>query len=128
MAGARPLCDASPVSGGYLLGLIGISMASLFALAGLAMNFHAWRGAQRAKPGERVPSGIPFLPGVVGSVTLFFLIPQLHKHLGIEVAWPFFWILLPLFLDLQGLGGILLAIAGAARREGSEPGTDAPPE
>lgn len=116
------------MSGGYLLGLVGISMASLFALAGLAMNFQAWRVAQRAKPGERVPSGVPFLPGVVGSVTLFFLIPQLHTHLGIEVAWPFFWILLPLFLDLQGLGGILLAIAGAARREGSEPGTDAPPE
>ncbi len=128
MAGARPLCDASPVSGGYLLGLIGISMASLFALAGLAMNFHAWRGAQRAKPGERVPSGIPFLPGVVGSVTLFFLIPQLHKHLGIEVAWPFFWILLPLFLDLQGLGGSLLTIAGVARRARSEHGAGAPPD
>jgi hypothetical protein len=115
------------VSGGYLLGLVGISMASLFALAGLVMNFQVWRAVQCARPGERVPPGIPLLPGVVGSVTLFFLIPQLHTHLGIEVPWPFFWILLPLFLDLQGLGGILLSIAGVARREGADHDAGAPP-
>lgn len=124
----RLLCDASAVSGGYLLGLIGISMASLFALAGLVMNFQVWRAAQRAKPGERLPAGIPFLPGIVGSVTLFFLLPLVHKHLGIDVPWPFFWILLPLFLDLQGLGGIVLAIAGMARREESAHRSGAPPE
>ena len=53
------------MSGGYLLGLIGFSMASLFAIAGLLMNFQVWRAARRAKPGERVASAIPILPGVV---------------------------------------------------------------
>jgi hypothetical protein len=100
------------MSGGYLLGLIGFSMASLFALAGLAMNLQAWRGARRARPGARGASGIPILPGVVGSLTLFFLIPQLKARFGLELPWPFLWILLPLFLDLQGLGGWLLALAG----------------
>ncbi|MDX1376206.1 MAG: hypothetical protein R3357_11615 [Burkholderiales bacterium] len=104
------------MSGGYLLGLIGFSMASLFALAGLAMNAQAWRAARRARPGERVATGIPILPGVVGSVTLFFLIPQLKARFGIELTWPFFWILLPLALDLQGLGGWLLALAGIGAR------------
>ncbi|MGW8270531.1 MAG: hypothetical protein ACWGNS_08750 [Burkholderiales bacterium] len=100
------------MSGAYLLGLIGISMASLFAVAGLVINFQVWRAARRAKAGERVASGIPILPGVVGSVTLFFLIPQLKARFGIELPWPFFWILLPLVLDLQGLGGWLLALVG----------------
>ena len=52
------------MSGAYLLGLIGISMASLFAVAGLVINFQVWRAARRAKPGARVASGIPILPGV----------------------------------------------------------------
>jgi hypothetical protein len=104
------------VSGGFLLGLIGISMASLFALAGLVMNFQVWCAARHAKPGERVPSAIPILPGVVGSVSVFLMIPQLRARFGIDVPWPFFWILLPLFLDLQGLGGFLLALAGVRRR------------
>ena len=118
------------MSGGYLLGLIGISMASLFAIAGLVMNYHAWRAALRAKPGERVPSALPFLPGIVGSLTLFFLIPLLKKHVGVEVPWPFLWILLPFFLDMQGLGGFLLGLAGVARRERSahDPGASQDPE
>jgi hypothetical protein len=103
------------MSGGFLLGLIGVSMASLFAIAGLLMNFQVWRAARRAKPGERVASAIPILPGVAGSVSVFFLIPQLGTRLGIDVPWPFFWILLPLVLDLQGLGGLLLALAGFGR-------------
>ena len=113
------------MSGGFFLGLIGISMASLFAVAGLLMNFQVWR-ARYAKSGEPVPSAIPILPGVVGSLSVFFLIPQLSAHFAIDVPWPFFWILLPLILDLQGLGGLLLALAGLrrsappARREGSD--------
>jgi len=109
------------VSGGFLLGLIGLSMASLFALGGLVMNFQVWRAARRARPGERVAKGIPILPGVVGSLALFFLIPQLQLRFGLEVAWPFFWILLPLALDLQGLGGLLLALFGV--RAGAPPAT-----
>ncbi len=110
------------MSGGFLLGLIGFSMASLFALAGLAINAQVWHAARRARSGERVASGIPILPGVVGSLTLFFLIPQLKTRFGFELPWPFFWILLPLVLDLQGLGGWLLALLGHARgrRDGAD--------
>jgi len=104
------------MSGGYLLGLIGISMASLFAVAGLVINLQVWRAARRAKAGERVAPGIPILPGVVGSLTLFFLIPQLKVRFGLELPAPFFWILLPLVLDLQGLGGWLLALVGLRAR------------
>jgi len=117
------------VSGGFLLGLIGISMASLFAIAGLVMNFQVWRAARHAKPGEQLPSAIPILPGVVGSVTLFFLIPQLSTRFGVEVPWPFLWILLPLVVDLQGLGGLLLALAGlgrSARPRSAPPGPREP--
>jgi hypothetical protein len=78
----------------------------------VSMPLLAWRAARRARPGARGASGIPILPGVVGSLTLFFLIPQLKARFGLELPWPFLWILLPLFLDLQGLGGWLLALAG----------------
>ena len=116
------------MSGGYLLGLIGISMASLFALAGLVINFQAWRAARRAGPGTPVAPGIPILPGVVGSVTLFFLLPQLRARFGLELPWPFAWVLLPLVLDLQGPGGWLLALLGFGRHQRAGPQPSAPPE
>jgi len=113
------------MSGGFLLGLLGISMASLFALAGLIMNYQVWRAALRAAPGEHVASGIPLLPGIAGSLALFFLIPQLKTRFAIELPWPFFWILLPLALDMQGAGGFLLALAGVRRKAPHGPASSA---
>jgi hypothetical protein len=97
------------MTGGDLVGLILLSMGWLFFLGGLAMNFHALRRSLRAKEGERTPSGLGFVPGVVGSLTLFFSIPALARF-GVEAPWPWLWILLPLALDPYCLGGFLLTL------------------
>ena len=73
------------MTGGALLGLILISMGWLFFLAGLAVNC-------------RSRTGIPLLPGLVGSATVFFSIPPLIQR-GVDIPWPWLWILLPLVLD-----------------------------
>ena len=78
------------MSGGALLALILISMGWLFFLAGLAANSHARRKKTRARLG--------FAPGVVGSITAFFTIPALAKY-GVEVPWPWLWIVLPLLIE-----------------------------
>jgi len=57
-------------------------MAWLFFALGLVMNFSvSWR-RQRAKEGDPVPSGIPLLPGVVGSLATFFTIPAVAHGSG----------------------------------------------
>lgn len=105
------------MSAGYLFGLIVLSMAWLLSILLLGANFVAWRAAWRARPGVRTPSGIPLLPGIVGSVTVFFTLPLLKAHADVDVPWPFVWILLPFFLDLYGVGGILLSWLGWRRRD-----------
>jgi hypothetical protein len=102
------------MSGGTLLGLILLSMAWLFFLLGATLNFQIWRRALAAKEGEAGPSGIPILPGVAGSLAMFFTIPAL-AGVGFEVPWPWFWILLPLLLDVYCLGAFVLALFGFAR-------------
>ena len=67
------------MSGGTYLELVLISMGWLFFLAGLAI-------------------GARFLPGIAGSLAAFFSIPALARH-GVEVPWPWLWILLPLVVD-----------------------------
>lgn len=83
------------MNGGALLGLIVLSMAWLFFAAGAVTNFSVLRIARRAKEGEPVPRGIPFLPGAVGSLAAFFTIGTYAT----QVPWPWLWILLPLLLD-----------------------------
>lgn len=92
------------MTGGWLIGLILLSMAWLFFLLGLAVNVQA---AWRAKPEGRAPSGLGFAPGVVGSLAVFFTIPALARY-GFEVPWPWLWILLPLVLDPYCLGWLLI--------------------
>jgi hypothetical protein len=67
------------------------------------------RRSLRAKEGEAVPSSLGFVPGVAGSLTVFFTIPALAKY-GIDVPWPWLWILLPLVLDPYCLGGLVLLL------------------
>ena len=88
-----------------MVGLILVSMAWLFFAAGAVMNFSLLLRSRRAKPGEAVPGGIPLVAGVVGSLAAFFTLPAL-RHYGFDAPWPWFWILLPLFLDVQCLGWI----------------------
>ncbi len=87
------------MSGLYLLGLIVLSMAWLFFLLGLFVHYQLLRRTLRAKEGEQLPSSLGFVPAVVGSLAVFFTIPELAKH-GIEVPWPWLWILLPLAVEL----------------------------
>ena len=87
------------VSGGAFLGLVVLSMAWLFFLLGLAANYRLLH--------PRVRLG--FLPGVVGSLAAFFTIPALAKY-GVEVPWPWLWILLPLALDPGCLAWIVLRL------------------
>jgi hypothetical protein len=66
------------MTGTGLLGLILLSMAWLLFLAGLALR--VWP-----------------LAGIGGSLAVFFTIPALAKY-GVEVPWPWLWILAPLVL------------------------------
>ena len=67
------------MTGLQLLGLILVSMGWFAFLGGLGL-------------------GLRLLPGIVGSLTVFFTLPLLARH-GITVPWPWFWILLPLVID-----------------------------
>jgi hypothetical protein len=95
------------MTGGSMVGLILLSMAWLFFALGAVTNFSVLRRTTRAKAGEAVRSGIPFLPGVAGSLAAFFTIPALAVY-GVDTPWPWFWILLPLFLDVYCLGWVLV--------------------
>jgi hypothetical protein len=97
------------MTGGSLVGLILLSMAWLFFVLGAVTNFSVLRISARAREGDPVPSGVPFLPGVAGSLAAFFTIPALAVY-GVEVPWPWLWILLPLFLDVYCLGWILVFV------------------
>src|ERR1700741_551968 len=97
------------MTGGALLELILLSMGWLFFLAGLAANYQVLRKSLKAKPGEALPANMGFIPGVVGSVTVFFTIPALARH-GVEAPWPWLWVVLPLVLDPYCAGGLVLLL------------------
>jgi hypothetical protein len=97
------------MTGGGLLELILLSMGWLFFLGGLVAHYLILRQSLRAKPDERVPSNMGFIPGVAGSITIFFTIPALARY-GIDARWPWLWILLPLFIDPYCVGGLVLLL------------------
>ncbi len=99
------------MTGGGLLGLVLLSMAWLFFLGGLAANYQVLRLSLKAKEGERVPSSLGFIPGVAGSIAVFFTIPALARY-GLDIPWPWLWILLPLVIDPYCLGGFLFMALG----------------
>ena len=98
------------MTGGGLLELILLSMGWLFLLGGLAVNYQVLARSLKAKPDEPVPSGLGFLPGVVGSITVFFTIPAAAKY-GVEAPWPWLWIVLPLLLDPYCIAGLVLLLS-----------------
>jgi hypothetical protein len=85
------------MTGGGFLGLILLSMGWLFFIGGVLVNYKA---AGRAR-------GLGPLPGIVGSLVVFFSIPALAAH-GIELPWPWLWILAPLAIDPRCAGGLVL--------------------
>ena len=76
-------------------------MGWLFFIGGVALNYQALR----AKRGRSLGP----LPGVVGSVTMFFSMPALAGH-GILLPWPWIWILAPLVIDPLCVGGLVLLV------------------
>ena len=87
------------MTGGGLLGLILLSMGWLFFLGGVLANYKAVGRARGLGP----------LPGLVGSLTVFFSIPALAGQ-GIELSWPWLWILAPLLIDPLCIGGLVLLV------------------
>ncbi|MFZ1908699.1 MAG: hypothetical protein WAU52_06415 [Burkholderiales bacterium] len=106
------------MSGGFFFGLVLASMLWLFFVFGAVVNFQVWRAWRKAAVGERVPSGIPFLPGLFGAIAMFLTLPTLARWFGWQPGW---WgaVLLPvpLVLDVYCLGWILLLPFG---RRGSK--------
>jgi hypothetical protein len=99
------------MTGGSLVGLVLLSMAWLFFAGGAVINFSVMRRARRAQPGQPARSGIPLLPGVVGSLAAFFTLPALG-HYGVDVPWPWLWIVLPLLLDVSCVGLTFIFVTG----------------
>ena len=87
------------MTGRGFLGLVLLSMGWLFFIAGVLVNYKAV-GRSR---------GLGPLPGVVGSLTVFFSMPALVGH-GIELPWPWLWILAPLAIDPLCVGGLVLLL------------------
>jgi hypothetical protein len=103
------------MTGGFFLGLVLLSMLWLFAGLMLWVNASVFRKQRRAAEGERVPSGMPFLAGALASLAVFITLPLASRYLGLDVPWPWLWILLPLFFDMLGLGGWIAALFGFGR-------------
>jgi hypothetical protein len=95
------------MTGAGLLELVLLSMGWLFFLAGLIAHYGILRQSLRGKPDEPIPSNMGFVPGVAGSITVFFTLPALARH-GVDAPWPWLWILLPLVIDPYCLGGLVL--------------------
>jgi MFS-type transporter involved in bile tolerance (Atg22 family) len=98
------------MTGGALLGLILVSMAWLFFIGGLVANYAVLRRSRKAKPVEALPSGLGFMPGVVGSLAVFFTLPAIAKY-GVDVPWPWLWIGLPLVVDPYCVPGLVLLLS-----------------
>ena len=97
------------MTGGDLVGLILLSMAWCFFVLGLALNY-----ALRRKPGGMRGALGPF-PGMAGSLAVYFSLPLLARH-GVEMPWPWLWILLPLALDPGCAAAALRAVLYRRRR------------
>ena len=103
------------MTGTGLIALILISMGWLFFAYSLVLHYLLLRLSLRAKPGDYVPSSLGFVPGVIGSITAFFTVGQLAGY-GVEVPWPWLWILLPLFIDPYAVPVLALLLIRKLRR------------
>ena len=70
-------------------------MGWLFFVLGAAINLQALRKSRK---------GLPVLPGLTGSLAAFFTVAML------QAPWPWLWILMPLFLDVDCVPRLLLVL------------------
>lgn len=97
-----------------------LPMLWLFVGAGIWMNLSSWWIGLHAKEGERVPSGVLFVFGILGAFLAYITVGLITKYLDVSVPWPWLWVALPLFLDVYCLGGFVLMLFGFARREDAD--------
>ena len=109
--------NLAAMDGGDLLLWAMLGSVWLFVFGGMAMNASSWWIGLHAKEGERVASGVLFVFGILGAGLAYFSFHVLERRYAITVSWPWLWILLPLFLDVYCLGGLVLALLGFTRRE-----------
>jgi hypothetical protein len=95
------------MTGAALLGLVLLSMGWLFFLGGLVANYRAFVKALKAPAGAPRPRALGPLPGVVGSLSVFWSLAGL-LHAGVVIPWPWLWILLPFAIDPYCLGALVL--------------------
>jgi hypothetical protein len=70
-----------------------------------------------AKEGERVPSGVFFVVGILGAFFAYHTVDVITKYFEVSVPWPWLWVALPLFLDVYCVGGLVLVLLSFVRRE-----------
>jgi uncharacterized membrane protein len=108
------------VSGSQILLIVVLPILCLFVVGGMAMNLRSWWIGLRAREGEVVPSGVLFIFGILGAVLAYATVGWIRKYFGVDVPWPWLWIVLPLFLDVYCLGGFVLALFGFSRKVDSD--------
>jgi hypothetical protein len=96
------------MTGAALLGLALLSMGWLFFLGGLAANYSALIKAFKSPAGAPARAFGP-LPGVIGSITVFWSVAALVKS-GVVIPWAWLWILLPLVIDPFCAGALVLRV------------------
>jgi hypothetical protein len=100
-----------------MLGIGFLLLLWLLVFGGMAMNLKSWWMGLHAREGERVPSGVLFIFGLLGAFLAYVSIGLVRKTFQLDIPWPWLWVMLPLFLDVYCLGGFVLALFGFARHE-----------
>jgi hypothetical protein len=71
------------------------------------MNLRSWWIGIRAKEGERNPSGVFLIFGMLGSLLAYYTISWISKYFNVTVPCPWIWVALPLLIDLYCLGHLI---------------------
>lgn len=104
------------MSGSQILLIVVLPILWLFVGGGIAMNLRSWWIGLHATKGEKVPSGVLFVFGVLGAFLAYATVVWTEKYFNVSVPWPWLWVVLPLFLDVYCVGGFVLALLGFARK------------
>jgi len=92
-----------------------IVLAWLFFILGSIANLQIVWSLFKANKGQHTSSMVPLVPGLVGSLAVYFTLPQLSRW-GYEASSPLLWIFLPLILDIGTLPYFVLACFGMIKQ------------